>query len=378
MTLSIAQILDVIDSYAPWSQADSWDNVGVLLGARRSPVKSILCALEVTPGVIAEAKNSNADLIIVHHPLIFHPLTRIDDTAYPGNLLAALIRNNISLIAAHTNLDKAPVGTNFTLAGMLRLENMTTLLPEPPRTAAYKFVVFVPEKHEQRIIAAIARGGGGIIGEYSRCTFRSRGHGGFRPSKNASPFIGKHDVYQETPEYRIEALVAPKSLNRVIDEVLKAHPYEQPAYDVYPLEPSTGHEHGHEHGSGCLGSLKHETSLKAFARHVKRILDARAITIVEGSPRTKIRTVAICAGAADSLIRDIPPRPADVLVAGEINHHTALAAKSQGLNIILAGHYETEVVGMERLARLLARHSLIKQRGVTVRAARRQSSPFSS
>jgi dinuclear metal center YbgI/SA1388 family protein len=372
MAVTVQDILGLIDAHAPWEDAESWDNVGLLFGSPSSRVSKILCALEVTGPVINEAIKKNADIVLVHHPLIFRPVNKIDTDRYPGNLLAKLIRKDIALVAAHTNLDKSPCGTNYALADTLGVESVRYLFPEIPASKQVKFVVFVPDGYQEVIIDAIVRGGGAVIGKYSHCTFRSPGTGTFKPLKGANPFIGKQGSIEEVAEYRMESVVPRRAVGRVVTEVLKAHPYEEPAYDIYPLEETFP-----KGGFGCVGTLKRAVTMRTLISRIKEILKPRTVQAV-GKMSEKMQSVAISTGAGDSVIPRIRPGTADVIIVGEINHHTALAAKADGINIITAGHYETEILGIRRLGEILASSPLINKNKVSIIHSNSQSSPFAN
>jgi len=370
-TLIMRNILDELNRLAPWYTAETWDNVGLILGRSDQKITHILCALEVTPAVVKEARRRRCNLIIVHHPIIFKPLSRIDYAHYPGSLLRELIRHDIHLIAIHTNLDKSLYGTNYALAERIGLHNCTFLSPDTVERKAVKLVVFVPEGHEGKVIEAISSGGGGIIGNYSHCTFRSKGTGTFKPLARATPFIGQKGNLEEVQEYRLESIVPCSRIHQVVREMLEAHPYEETAYDIIPLEETDSSQ-----GLGCIGTLESPVSLSVMASRLKRLLNSKTIKII-GSPDTIIRKIAICTGAADSVISMGQGVSADVFIVGEINHHTAVAASINALNVLVAGHYETEIVGMLHLRKILSENPLIQSAGVRVVTATHQSSPFS-
>lgn len=370
MSLTISEVLDLIDTMAPWETADFNDNVGLLLGNHTQSVKKILVALEVSTPVIESAIKQGADLLIVHHPLIYQPLSRITYDSYPGSLVYELIKNNIALIAAHTNLDKSPYGTNFALASLIGLKQPEFLLPNQSKIRNYKFVVFVPEGYEGKVIDAIARGGGGIIGNYSHCTFRTSGTGTFIPLSGAKPFIGEQGKLEAVNEFRLEALVPHSRLSKVLSEVLKVHPYEEPAYDIYPL-----YEVKSFSGIGCVGELKEACTLGSLVKRIKRQLSALNIQTV-GDLKTRVKRVAICTGAADKIVNQIHPDVADVIIVGEISHHTALTARINRINVIAAGHYETEIIGMQQFGKILSELPQIRQKKVKVVCFTTFASPF--
>ena len=114
--MTVSDIYAIIDSLAPFSSQEEWDNSGLLVGSPSDPVAGILLALDLSGPVIREACSKGASLIITHHPVMFSPRRRITDEDVEGRLISELIRRGISLISAHTNLDRAPGGINDTLA----------------------------------------------------------------------------------------------------------------------------------------------------------------------------------------------------------------------------------------------------------------------
>jgi hypothetical protein len=98
-----------------------------------------------------------------------------------------------------------------------------------------KIVVFVPEGHTDEIRKAMMEAGAGHIGNYDSCSFSSKGIGRFRPLEGANPFIGKFEETEQVEEERIETICPFDSINKLVEEIKKSHPYEEPAIDIYPL-----------------------------------------------------------------------------------------------------------------------------------------------
>jgi dinuclear metal center YbgI/SA1388 family protein len=377
MSLTLEQLTAIVDTFAPFAYASSWDNVGLQIGEPDAPVRRVLLTLDITPAVIQEARRKRCDAIISHHPLIFHPMKRILPSAYPGSLVMKLIRNGVGVVVAHTNLDKSPHGTNKALADALGLLHLELFQPEF-QAPHVKFTVFVPKGYENKIIHAIDRGGGGIIGLYSHCTFRTPGIGTYVPLAGAKPFKGRSGKLEMAEEYRLEAVVPKSHIHSVIAEVVRVHPYEEVAYDVYTLEPGQT-----SCGLGYVGRLKRPMQLKAFAKKVKSALKAEALAIV-GSQRARIATALVCGGSASELIsvagkrsaRSATAHRADVIVTGELSHHAALEAQALGLCVIAAGHFATEWPVVPHLAQLLRNNSQIKHARVAITISAANAPPM--
>jgi dinuclear metal center YbgI/SA1388 family protein len=333
----VGDLLAVIEEMAPAALAESYDNVGLQIGDRARPVRRILVGLEVSDGLIAEARRRRADTLLVHHPLFFLPIKRLDEADLVGRLARRLVRHDLTLIAAHTNLDKSPEGTNAALAARLGLKDAEVLLPEAVGRE-FKCVVFVPEGHEEKVIGAIAEAGGGVIGAYDHCTFRTRGTGTFRGGKGTRPAIGQAGRLESAQEWRLEAVVTQRALGAVIERVRAVHPYEEVAFDVYPLESTP-----RGFGLGVRAKLPRPMTLHAWAREVKKRLGLDTVRMV-GDPAQRIRTAALATGSCDFLIRQLSPPSVDCLVTGDVKYHVAVEARAKGLAVIDAGHWGTEVI----------------------------------
>jgi dinuclear metal center YbgI/SA1388 family protein len=368
MSLTLKQLTAVVDSIAPFTYASSWDNVGLQLGDPDARVRRVLLTLDITPGVVQEARQKRCGAIISHHPLIFHPMKQILSSTYPGSLVIKLLQYGVGVIVAHTNLDRSPDGTNKALADALGLFHLELFQPEFHATHV-KFSVFVPKGYENNIINAIDRGGGGIIGLYSHCTFRTAGLGTYIPLAGAKPFKGRAGKLEAAEESRLEALVPKSRVQSVITEVIRAHPYEEVAYDVYALEPTQS-----PCGLGYIGRLKHPVPLTAFAKKVKRALKTEGLSIV-GSPRARISSALVCAGSAPEIIRSASASQADVIITGELSHHAALEAQALGLNVIAAGHFASEWPVVPHLAGLLRTNQKVKQAQVAIAVSSANASP---
>ena len=357
--ITLGRLADVVDSLAPFRLAYEWDNVGLQVGCPRAEVRDVLVALEVDERSLAAATGLRARAIIAHHPLIFQPLRTLRTDSPTGNLVTRLVQGGIGLIAAHTNLDRVADGTNGALARIAGLEN-TRILEPHALNEDFKLVVFVPTDHTRRVIEAVHAGGGGVIGNYSHCTFRAPGTGTYLPNEDANPFVGTAGRLEQAPEDRLEAVVPRRCLKAVVRAVLEAHPYEEVAYDVVPL-----HEALPRHGLGVEGELPARVTLRALATRLHGACGADATSII-GRPADTVRRVAIITGSAGSSIRSISPERCDVLVTGELSHHLAAEARDRGLRVILLGHAASEKVFAPHFADLLRAHPAIAAAGVRV------------
>jgi len=367
MSVTVATVARLVAELAPPEWAESWDNVGLLLGAPQEPVRRVLVALEATDAVVAEAVAEGADLLLLHHPIIFHPLKHLRLEGAANQRLHRLFAGNIAVCAAHTNFDVAPGGTNDVLAETLGLQAPQVLDPTGTEKR-FKLVTFVPPSHADAVRDAMAATGAGVIGNYTHCSFQSPGTGTFRPGPGAQPYIGHTGHLEKTEELRLEVLVPERLSQAAVAALRAAHPYEDVAYDLYPLA-NPGSVRGH----GRAGRLAAPITLQELAGRVKAALGVEAVGVA-GDPARRIGTVAVGAGAGGSLVAAAAAAGAEVLVTGDISHHTAHDALDAGLCLIDPGHWATEVIAMPGLVRYLEQR--LDGSGVAVALARAQDPPL--
>ncbi|MBI3587220.1 MAG: Nif3-like dinuclear metal center hexameric protein [Ignavibacteriales bacterium] len=339
--MTIADIEQFFELWAPKWTAWERDNVGLQIGDSSRKVKSVLIALDVTPDLIAEAIAKKVDLIISHHPLLFQPPSSITTKDEVGTMILRLAEKRIALYSAHTNLDFTRDGVSFVLAKTLGLNDVRFL--SPLKGTLVKIVVFAPQEYVDKISHAMANADAGVIGEYTSCSFQTKGTGTFRGSKNAKPFLGAKEKLETINEVRLE-MVAPKARAQAIANAMKAaHPYEEAAYDIYPLENTNPN-----FGMGAIGSLKTRISLGLFLTSVKKALHAEGLRYT-GNLSRQIQRVAVCGGSGSDLLSDAIKAKADVLVTADVRYHTFHSAENT-IALVDAGHWETEHIILEPIA----------------------------
>lgn len=334
MTITVNTICQSMDAWAPQSLAYEWDKVGLQIGEPGTPVKRVLACLTITAAAAAKAEQWGADMIVAHHPIVFSALKTLRTDDPHTRLCLRLAARNIACFAAHTNLDVVPGGVNDLLAETLGLQEIVPLIPSP-KAGQVKLVTFVPETHLASLREALCQAGAGVIGDYMECTFSSPGTGTFRPGDGTNPFSGSKGNLNEEPELRFETLVAKAILPQVLKALRAAHPYEEPAYDIVPLE-----NRDKRFGLGARGTLGRPMALRDFAESVRADLKLGHVRMV-GDPRRKVQHIAVCGGAGGGEIPAIP-RDIDVFVTGDLKYHEADAAQERGLALIDAGHDGTE------------------------------------
>jgi dinuclear metal center YbgI/SA1388 family protein len=321
----LKDVVDLLHGWYPPVTADEWDAVGLVYGDPDQPVSKVLFAVDPAPEVAREAADWGADLLVVHHPLFLKPVHGFPATTPKGRTLATLAGAGCALLTAHTNADRAVGGVSEAMARALGLDGVRPLQPEADE-AADKLVVFVPVGAADKVRAALADAGAGRIGAYDHASFSAPGEGRFRPLDGANPAIGSVGELETVGEERIEVLVPTRRRAAVLEAMLAAHPYEEPAYDVFELaDPGTSGT-----GAGRIGDVA-ETTLAGFAQTVADSLPETAHGVrVAGDPDRRVRRVAVCGGAGDFLLGRVLGSGADVYVTSDLRHHPAAEFLEQG------------------------------------------------
>lgn len=337
--LTIEKFQKKFEEIAPRSIAWEKDNIGLLIGRNDDRIKNILVALDLTMDVAVEAKKKNVNCIVTHHPLLFHPLKNITDKSRVGELVLFLIENKINLYAAHTNLDSVKWGVNFVLAKKIDLLSVEVL--SPLKNSLVKISVFVPNDFVQKVADAMHDAGAGTFTKYDHCSFRIEGTGTFRGMNDAKPFLGKVGTIERANEIRLEMLVENWKIGAVISAMLKMHPYEEVAYDIYPLLNQNS-----EYGIGAIGNLLKKLSQREFLSLIKKKLNIQSLRF---TGKTKsIQRVAVCGGSGSEHIADAIAQGADAMVTADLKYHTFQDFENKIL-LVDAGHYETEQIVLPAL-----------------------------
>jgi dinuclear metal center YbgI/SA1388 family protein len=344
--ITVATIVRHLEQFAPTSLAAEWDNVGLLLGERDASVKRVMTCLTVTPESAAEAVSAKAQLIVTHHPILFRSVKRLTDATMEGKMLLSLIRAGVAVYSPHTAFDNTRGGINEALAGRLGLTDLAPLRRRDDAPQC-KVVVFVPEKDLVKVSNALFAAGAGHIGQYSECSYRLAGTGTFFGSDASNPTVGQKGRREEVNEWRLEVVCPERQMDAVIAAMRRAHSYEEPAFDVYPLRPPAS-----PLGEGRIGLLPQSVPLSELAQNVRTSLSSGPVQIV-GDLERPVQKIAIVCGAGGELLGDAVRARVDVLLTGEMRFHDYLSARAQSLALVLPGHYATERFGVEELAQRL-------------------------
>jgi len=331
--IKLKKITGIFERLAPLSYQESYDNSGLQLGDPDMQVNGILITLDVTEEVVEEAVRLGYNLIISHHPVIFVGLKSLTGRTAPERIVSRCIRDGIAIYSAHTNFDSIPEGVNKAMAARLGLSKLRIL--EPRKGLLKKLVVFVPADQVGQVREAMFEAGAGQIGAYDQCSFNMDGKGTFRGGEGTDPFVGTPGVLHTEAETRVETIVPAHLLNKVVQAMNAAHPYEEVAYDVYPLENSNP-----EVGMGMVGEFEDGMDEEVFLNFVKDRFGLELIRHTELLGK-KVKKVALCGGAGSFLIKRAIGSGADVFVTGDLKYHQFFDAEGK-IVLMDIGHFESE------------------------------------
>ena len=343
--MQASEIIKYLEDFAPPSLQESYDNSGLLVGNPSTEVKGIMVSLDCTEDVVDDAISQGCNLIVSHHPIVFSGLKRFNGKNYIERTVIKAIKNDILLYAIHTNLDNVSDGVNKRITDKLGLQNVTILQPKKERLK--KIVTYVPTKNAEPVREAMFNAGAGSIGNYDQCSFNTTGTGTFRGGKNTNPYIGEPGKLSKEEELKIEVVAPDFKTNSVLAAMKKAHPYEEVAFDVYPME-----NYWAEIGAGMIGDLPEEIDALEFLKSLKTSMKTDCVRYTLPH-KEKIKRIAVCGGSGSFLLGNAQAQKADVFITGDLKYHQFFDAENR---IIIAdiGHFESEQFTIDLLAEKLA------------------------
>lgn len=366
---TVGDVARFLDSVAPPNLAQRWDNVGLLAGDPTAPCRHVSLCIDMTAAVVRAAMSVKSDLLLAYHPPIFKPLSRLLAAETKGGTpVWDAARAGIAVYSPHTALDAADGGTNDVLAELAGVTVEGPFEWVSPGAASCKIVTFVPPAEADAVAEALFTAGAGRIGEYTRCSYRIAGTGTFFGGEGARPAVGTRGRYETVDEIRLETVVPQSDVPAVVAALRRAHSYEEPAFDVYPLagEPTRG--------IGRVGVLARATRLASLARSLKKKLSLDAVEMI-GDGDQHVQRVAVCVGSAGRLpLERAAAAECDVVITGELRHHDALAFQSAGMAAIMLGHWASERPALDALAARI--RSAFDQLNVSVSSADQAPTAF--
>lgn len=344
--IKVRHLLAFLEEWAPFSYQESYDNSGLITGDPDQVISAILVSLDCSEAVVEEAVKKQCNVIVAHHPILFRPLKSLTGKNYVERTLLAAIRNNISLVAIHTNLDNVHTGVNRRIGERLGLQNMSILAPVKGKLS--KLVTFVPEQHQGVLLDALYDAGAGKIGNYDRCSFRSSGTGMYRPGEAANPWLGKQGKTEEAEEVRIEVILPQHLEQHILRALKKSHPYEEVAYFLTALSNAN-----QEVGAGMVGDLLTPMPTLEFIKSLKNSMLCSAIRHTEIS-HPLVSRIAVCGGAGSFLLDAAVKSGAQVFVSSDFKYHEFFDADGR-ITIADIGHFESEQFTRDLLVEILGK-----------------------
>lgn len=345
--MKISEIIATLEGEFPLVLQDSFDHSGLQVGDTGHEVTGVILGVDVTEELLQEAVRKGANLVVTHHPLLFHPLKELTAQTYVERCVSFAVKHDLVLYAVHTNLDNAPRGLNRLWAEKVGLLPETIRVLRPMEGLFYKLNVFVPQASETVVREAFLEVGIGKQGFYEGCSFSCDGTGRFRALPGADPFVGRIGEWHEEEEEMISVLVPKHLLPQAIRSMLSVHPYEEPAYEVVPIVRKDN-----AIGAGIIGDLPKAISLNDFLERLKVWQTTNPIAL---SPviHQEVKRIAYCGGAGAFLLRDAAKLGADLFITGEAKYNDYHDARDL-TTLAVMGHYETEWIAVEALERVLS------------------------
>ena len=330
--MKVKDITQAIELMAPLYLQESWDNSGMQVGDPESEITGVLLCTDVREEIVDEAIERGANLIISHHPLLFRGLKKIVGRSYQERIVTRAIKHDITIYCAHTNMDSAVGGVNFKMAEKIGLKNVQVL--DRQQGTQLKVVVFVPIEAASQVEKAMCEAGAGRLGNYDSCSYSMNGEGHYRPLDGAEPWSGEVGTVHHEPEVRLEVLANKALCSKVITAMLKAHPYEEPAFDIIALENSDKYA-----GLGVIGDIEPQNA-HDFLEKVKKAFEVKTLRY-SGNLDRKISCIAMCGGAGSEFIGIAMSQGADVYITGDMKYHE-FQGNEDRIILVDIGHYESE------------------------------------
>jgi dinuclear metal center YbgI/SA1388 family protein len=348
VSVRLADVIEVLDEAYPPRLAESWDSVGLVCGDPDDSLDSVTVAVDATPAVVGEVPDGG--LLLAHHPLLLRGVDTVAASTPKGALIHRLIRSGRSLFTAHTNADSASPGVSDALADALGLTVEAVLEPLSGGPDLDKWVVYVPRENAEAVQEAVFAAGAGQIGDYSHCSWSVSGIGQFLPHEGASPAIGRVGAVERVAEDRFEVVAPARARAAVLAAMRVAHPYEEPAFDVFAMVQLPS-----DTGLGRIGALAQPEPLHAFVSRVGAALPKTSWGVrAAGDPDLPVERVAVCGGAGDSLLRAVAAADVQAYVTADLRHHPADEhLRASDVALIDVAHWASEFPWCDQVAGLL-------------------------
>ena len=331
--MKINEIITILEEMAPLAYAESFDNVGLLVGNQNANCSGVLVCHDALEAVIDEAITKNCNLVVCFHPILFSGLKKITGKNYVERSIIKAIKNDIAIYAVHTALDNHKNGVNKIFCDALGLINTKILIPKS--NFIQKLVTFTVPENADKVRSALFSAGAGAIGNYENCSFNSNGIGTYQGNEDSNPAIGTKNELINAEEIKIEVTFEKHLQSKILKTLFESHIYEEVAYEIYELQNT------HQNiGLGMIGELPEEMDELSFLKMVKIKMKADGIRH-SSFLNKKIKKVTVLGGSGSEAIAKAIQAGADAFLTADLKYHQFYEAENQ---ILLAdiGHFESE------------------------------------
>ena len=331
--MKIKKLITFLETIAPPSYQESYDNAGLIVGNPETEINSVLICLDSTEAVIEEAISRKCNLVIAHHPIIFMGLKRLNGKTYVERVVMKAIKNDIAIYAIHTNLDNVYYnGVNAKIAERIGLKNTRILAP---KAGLKKMFTFVPTDHSEKVRAALFEAGAGEVPGFDHLSYATVGVGTQNGSGGA--------------EVKLEVSFPSVRQSAIVKALIASHPLSNVVYDIISLENKDT-----EVGSGMIGELAIPLPEKEFLQKLKKVMKVGCIRYTQ-LRRKKVEKVAVCGGAGGFLLNHAISEGADFFITADFKYHEFFDAEGK---IVIAdiGHYESEQFTIELLFDVISKN----------------------
>ena len=337
MAIELEKVISILNKWVPIELAEDWDNVGLQIMPKKQNLKKIMICLDPSQKVLEQAIKAGADMVLSHHPLIFKPIKKIVKEDPVSSLVYSFIENGMGLFVMHTNFDQKILTTK--IAKRMNFKKWSYFAGGQNRDL-FKLVVFVPKGHEEKVREALTDMEVDPLGKYSHCSFYSSGTGTFMPLEGSKPFIGDPHSLERVDEVRLETIISKENLSTALSAMKIVHPYEEVAYDIYPLLNKK------KTGFGILGETHSPYKANDLFNFLKTIFPCQHLK-ASNWEIGDIQRIALVPGKGGKFLQEAHRNKADVFISGDFDYHQYRQAEDLGLSLIDLGHYPLEIISKD-------------------------------
>lgn len=332
----VEEVIEKIEEFAPKHLAEDWDPIGLSIGSRKQKIKKMMIALDLDANTLKEAKEKDVDFIFTHHPAIFGSLKTLNEEDNRRKEYIKLIRSEISLYSAHTNIDAAKNGMNDWLAEAIGLERPYQLMEFSYKNSFKKITYSIQTGKAEKILDKLDQISEGNLSKYNPSLY----------SKENILAI-KEAGQDEEQELLLDLIIPKEDVPRLVNSLYELNAPELPNYYLTAIEKES-----ESFGMGRVASLKEALSMEELIKKVKEAFSVTDLRISNLKLDQSIKKVAILGGSGEKYYEQALAHDADVYITGDISYHGAQDMMREGLAFIDPGHF-IENIFVEKMTEML-------------------------